>query len=83
MNETSEHTGVISVLTSKGDEPKATWNHRNADQVEIARRTFEHYKSKGYAAFKMDEQNRKGDQIREFEPMAERILFVPAIAGGE
>ncbi len=73
--------GTISTLDQSGDF-KVTWNHDNADEVEIARSTYEKLKKKGYAAFRMLDRGQRGEQIREFDPRAEQIIMVPPVVGG-
>jgi hypothetical protein len=73
----------IRVLNGSGDLRKI-WNAANADEVEDARRSFEHLvKGKKYLAFRVNpEDNSKGDQIREFDPDAGKMILVPPVAGG-
>lgn len=74
---------VMSMLTGHGDVRKI-WNAANADEVEDARRTWNHLvKEKKYMAFRVNpEDNTKGEQIREFDPQAGKLILVPPVAGG-
>jgi len=74
---------VIAMMTGHGDVRKI-WNAANADEVEDAKRTWEHLVGeKGYMAFLVNpEDNTKGDQIREFDPNAGKIILVPPMRGG-
>jgi hypothetical protein len=78
---TQPNQGTISTLDQSGDF-KVTWSHDNADEVEIARGTYEKLKKKGYAAFRMLDRGQRGEQIREFDPRAEQIIMVPPVVGG-
>jgi hypothetical protein len=73
----------IRVMNGSGDLRKI-WNAANADEVEDARRSFEHLvKKKKYLAFKVDpKDNTKGEQIREFDPDAGKMILMPPMAGG-
>lgn len=72
--------GEMSVMGKEGD-TKFTWNAKDPTEVEAARATWDLYKKKGFAAFRM-KRSTKGDQMDEFDPEAGRILFVPPMQGG-
>jgi DNA polymerase IIIc chi subunit len=74
--------GEIAVMDATGD-TKVIWSRDNADEVEVAREQFKQFKAKGFTAFKVrGKDGERGDQIDEFDPNAERIIFVPAMRGG-
>ncbi len=70
----------MSVMGKEGD-TKFTWNPKNAKEVEAAQETWDLYKKRGFAAFRMKLWG-KGEQMREFDPKAGRILFIPPMQGG-
>jgi len=73
---------IMAMMTGHGD-IKKVWNAANADEVEDARRSFNHLvKDKGYMAFKVNPDGSNGNQIREFDPTAGKLILVPAVAGG-
>lgn len=73
---------VMSMLTGHGD-LKKIWNAANADEVDDAKRSFEHMtKVKKYVAFRVKEDGTPGEQLREFDPTAGKMILVPAMAGG-
>lgn len=74
---------MISVLSGYGD-IKKVWNAANTDEVEDARRTWNHLvKEKKYLAFRVTATGDKGtEQIREFDPTAGKMILVPPVAGG-
>lgn len=72
--------GEMSVMGKEGD-TKFTWNAKDPKEVEAAKATWDLYKGKGFAAFRM-KRSSKGDQMHEFDPKAGRILFVPPMQGG-
>lgn len=74
--------GEMAVLDHTGDY-KIIWDADVPAEVEQARKTFYELKSKGYAAFKVKgEAGAQGEQVREFNPDAERLIMVPAMQGG-
>lgn len=73
--------GEMRVMGRKGD-TKISWNPDNRTEVDEARKAFNAYKDKGFAAFKVSKRGAKGEQVRDFCPDAEEILFVPPIQGG-
>jgi len=74
-------TGEMAVLDRTGD-TKTTWDRNNADEVSFARKQFDDFKKKGFAAFSVTKKGDKDEQISDFDPAAERIIFVPQIKGG-
>lgn len=73
---------MISVLSGYGD-LKKVWNAANRDEVEDARRSFNNLvKEKKYLAFKVTDSGDKGEQIREFDPEAGKMILVPPVRGG-
>jgi len=78
-----EHLCRMEVMGREGD-TKYMWDPNIADEVEAAKKQFDYFtKEKKYAAFQVDDNgNKTGNQVREFNPKAGRIIFVPPIAGG-
>lgn len=73
---------AMAVMGAKGD-TKYIWDASKPAEVEAARRQFEFLtKDKKYAAFRMTGRDGQGEQIRTFDPEAERIIFAPAMQGG-
>ncbi len=65
-----------------GTKKGARHDRRDANHGANARRTFDDLKRKGFAAFAVGAKGEKTTQIREFDPAAEKIIMVPALAGG-
>lgn len=77
-----EGHSLMEVLGTSGD-TKFIWDKSNRDETENARRTFADFKAKRFLAFRaIGEDGRKGEQIYDFDPKAERLIFVPPIVGG-
>ena len=74
-------TGELSVLDQTGD-TKVAWDSENDDEIATARRTFNDLRGKGYLAFRVNKQGDKGQEMREFDPEAEKIILAPQMRGG-
>lgn len=79
---TRPFTGMMHTLDKTGD-TRTIWDKDNADEVAIAKKQFADFMKKGYLAYKAEgKDGRKGEQIREFDPDAERIIFARQLVGG-
>jgi hypothetical protein len=75
-------TGIMHALCSKGDIP-FMWNGQDPDDVGAARKFFADQKKKGYIAYRSEgKDGHRGQVIHDFEPEAERIIFVKQHVGG-
>lgn len=79
--ETRAGKSYMAVMGMEGD-VKTIWDRNNPDEVENARSTFKRLIAKGFSAFKVDADGEQGEVMREFDPNAEKVILVPAIAGG-
>lgn len=71
------------VIMDKSGDTKIIWDSDKPEEVENAKETFKRFKDKKYLAFKVvGEKGTKGEQLRDFNPGAERIIFAPALVGG-
>ena len=73
--------GEMRILGSEGD-LKVIWDSDNEDEVEAAREQFETLTGKGYLAFRVKKDGKKGVQTKKFDPDAEKLILAPPIAGG-
>lgn len=72
----------MAVMDGTGD-TKIIWSKDNQDEIDAAKATFDALVAKGYAAFSVKgKSGEQGDQIKKFDPLAERIILVPQMAGG-
>lgn len=71
----------FAVLSPEGD-TKTTWDPNNPDEVESAREQFANWIKKGYAAYRVRRNGERGEQMREFDPAADKVIFAPALRGG-
>lgn len=80
--EVPEGHGLMSTLDRSGD-VRQMWDRNNKDEVEAARRQFEELAGKGFLAYKAEgKDGHQGEQIRRFDPKAERIILVRPLVGG-
>lgn len=70
------YSGIMSELNENGD-TKVTWSADNAAEVEVARNAFTKLLAKGFKAFTVKRNGEAGDEIKTFDPEAERIILVP------
>lgn len=75
------YTGVIEAMDLSGDS-KIYWDRGKMGEVAAAEKSFDTLKEKGYVAFRLNSDGSTGEQIREFDPNAERIVMRPPLAGG-
>lgn len=74
--------GELAIMNTTGD-TKVIWDPNNDDEVDAARTQFETLIGKGFSAFLVKPgKGEKGEQIREFDPKAGRIIMIPALRGG-
>jgi hypothetical protein len=70
-------------ITDETGDTKVMWSRDNEDEVANARRTFKDMVAKGYTAFRVTGKNGEpGEQMKEFDANAERIIFTRPQAGG-
>lgn len=74
--------GEIIIMDSSGDD-NVYWDPQNDKSIENARKKFEKYIKKGYAAFRLNEkENKIGRALKEFPTFAAKLVFIPPMAGG-
>lgn len=74
-------TSTLHVLDATGD-TRIEWDPKSKDEVRIARKAFEEAKSKKMLTYKVRADGSAGEQIREFDPNAERIIATRQLVGG-
>jgi metallophosphoesterase superfamily enzyme len=74
--------GAASVLGLNGD-TKHIWDKTKPAEVEAMRNLFATMRENGYLAFSVrGEKGEKGEQVNEFDPKMERLIFAPQMRGG-
>jgi hypothetical protein len=74
---------LVDGLKLKPGDTKIIWDPENEAEVESARRTFSDLVgARRFLAFRVAGEGRKGEQIREFDPDAEKLVITPPMAGG-
>ena len=72
----------MAVMDRTGD-TKIMWDPENPDEVANARRTFEDLvHTKKMLAFSVKKSGKQGEQVKQFDPQAERLILTPALQGG-
>jgi len=70
------------IMGTNGD-TKHIWDPNKPEEVEAARALYNSLTGKGYTAFHATgKDGSQGDQMREFDPNAGRVIFVPRMVGG-
>jgi len=57
------------------------WNKNDADEVELAEKTFTTYLKKGWIAFAVT-PDEKRMHVYTFDPAVEKIILAPIVEGG-
>lgn len=74
--------GIMHELHATGDQ-RVMWDRTSTDEVDAARATFTSLTKKGYLAYRAKgKKGEQGEQIRTFDPDAERIILVRPSQGG-
>jgi hypothetical protein len=74
--------GQMAVMGREGD-TKLIWDKNQDAEVENAKATFDRLTKAGYMAYSVKGRNgEKDEQIRAFDPDAERIILAPPLQGG-
>lgn len=73
----------MKVLDKKHGDKRVEWNPKSDAEIEDARSSFEFFtKEEGYKAYRVDPKavNKKGEEMKVFDPTATEIILVPATA---
>lgn len=75
--------GKIRMLNSRGDVATA-WAPTDTEATAAAKELFDEKVGGGYLAYTttIEEGTRKGDVIKEFDPLADTIVLTPPMIGG-
>ncbi len=73
--------GEMRTMGIKGD-TKIIWNPESSEEVKNARRSFDDLRKKRFRAFKVKSDGKAGEEITTFDAHAEKLILVPAMAGG-
>ena len=74
--------GTLQIVDRTGD-TRVSWNRSAVAEVENAQKMFDDLTKKGYLAYTIDPvDGGKAEQIKKFDPNAERIVLTPPLAGG-
>jgi hypothetical protein len=73
--------GTMQIMDRSGH-TSVTWDPETPAEVRAARETFNSLRSEGYNAFRVEEDNERGERITTFDPKAGKIMMVPQLVGG-
>lgn len=74
--------GCLEIIDPTGD-TKIIWDKDNEDEIAMAQAAFDTAKKKGMSVFTVKGKNGEQDKrIDKFDPKHERLIAVPAMAGG-
>lgn len=74
-------TSTLHLLDRTGD-TRIEWDPNNPDEVAMARKAFKTAKDKKMLIYKTRADGSRAEQLREFDPTAERIIATPQTVGG-
>jgi hypothetical protein len=74
--------GEMAIMDRVAGDLKVIWDPENENEISAAREQFDSLRKKGYMAYTVGERGRKGTQIREFDPSAEKMILAPPLVGG-
>lgn len=81
LDEIPDDLSAIGVMDRKGHTTHV-WKKSDPKAVEEARTLYGVLTGAGYRAFNMRKDGRQGVMMKEFDPEAKRMLFMPPFAGG-
>lgn len=71
----------LRVLDASGD-TKTIWDPENADEVAVAKATFDALKAKRYLIYSVGKDGKKNTAMSAFDPDAGKLIAVPPVVGG-
>jgi hypothetical protein len=73
----------MAVMDPKHGDLKVIWDPARPAEVDAAREQFDKLMKTGnYLAYRVRTGGGKGEQIREFDASAEKLILAPALRGG-
>lgn len=79
----TEAAHTMRLMDPKLGDLELKWDEDKPDEVAAARATFEKAKKRGLAMYKMSRfGSKKGSQLHEFDPSAEKIIGMAPMVGG-
>ena len=77
--------GCFRLLTEKAGDERVVWNRLNIAEINAAEKMFKNLTKKGLVPYKVGTGGKATSEVmREFDPMAEEVIFMPirALVGG-
>jgi hypothetical protein len=74
--------GTMAVMNRTGD-TKVMWNPDEPEEVKAAKRTWDDLVGKKrFLGYRVQRDGEPGEQVREFDPHAAKLIICPPMAGG-
>lgn len=86
LRQSLEEAGAMPLVQDrpKSGDTHLIWDPGNEVEVKAARKMWDDLVGKHrWLAFRVGERGVKAEQIREFDPKAEKLIIAPPVAGGE
>ena len=74
--------GKFNILDRTGD-VEVAWNPEVEEEVKVVKETFNDYIEKGFRAYRHWDNGKRGEELKQFDKYAEKVLFVPPLAPGD
>ena len=74
--------GVMQIMSAKDGHKNEVWDPNIKAEVATAKDTVDKLRNKGYIAFKVDKSGEKAEIMKDFDPLAGKMIMSPAPAGG-
>ena len=74
--------GVMQIMSAKHGHKNEVWDPNIKVEVDSAEDTFNDLRAKGYIAFRVDKTGEKASVMKNFDPLAGKMIMSPAPAGG-
>lgn len=79
----TQGSGVMIIPRWDEGDFRVEWNKDKESEVTAARDQFVKLKAQGYKCYRVDpKSSERGELIKEFDPKAEKLVMIPAFAGG-
>lgn len=80
-NQREKPAHQMRIMGGRGD-TRLIWDPKNKDEVKSAQRTFDELAGKGYRAYGVTEEGKKGELIEKFDKNLTKIIMARPMAGG-
>lgn len=82
MEEDVGNKRILRVMDPNLGDFKLVWDPDNADEVALARKSFDDAKKKGMAIYRVKKTGEKADVVTAFDEDAKALICAPMVQGG-